>query len=286
MSAMLSIRRLTIDDLSWAMRLKTLAGWNQIEADWRRAIALEPTGCFAGEWNGAPVATLTTCVFGPVAWIAMVLVDPEHRGRGIATSLMRHALEYLAGRGIASIRLDATSLGRPVYERLGFRVDRELIRYRGTPNGGELNSRPPKCEVRRIEPDDWESLAALDSAATGTQRTRFLHALGDDGGGWTARDDDGTIRGFALTRAGSGGVQLGPVIATTDAAGSELFRAAIIDLGGVSIVVDVGMDHILANQICRQIGLTVERKFLRMTRGPSINEASCAVWASSGPEKG
>lgn len=286
MSSMLSIRQLIIDDLAWAMRLKSLAGWNQIEADWRRAIALEPTGCFAGEWNGAPVATLTTCVFGPVAWIAMVLVDPEHRGRGIATSLMRHALEYLAGRGVASIRLDATALGRPVYERFGFNVDRELVRYRGTPNGGELPSLTSKCDVRRIEFDDWHSSAALDRAATGTDRIRFLLALADDGVGWTVRDGDGTIRGFALTRAGSGGVQLGPVIATTEAAGIELFRAAIAALGGAAIVVDVGADHALANKICPQIGLTAERKFLRMTRGPSVNEASCTIWASSGPEKG
>ena len=72
---MIRVRGMTVDDVPLGMRLKGQAGWNQIEADWRRFLALEPDGCFVAELDGKPVATTTTCVFDSVAWIAMVLVD-------------------------------------------------------------------------------------------------------------------------------------------------------------------------------------------------------------------
>src|SRR5687767_2893594 len=105
---MISIRTLTPADLPVAMRLSSQAGWNQIEADWRRFLAMQPDGCFVGEFDGIAVGTTVACVFDDVAWIAMVLVDTAARGRGTGTALVRHALEYLDGMGIPSVRLDAT----------------------------------------------------------------------------------------------------------------------------------------------------------------------------------
>ena len=72
------------------MKLKEAAGWNQTEADWRRLIKLEPNGCFAAIENDRLVGTTTTTTYGDeLAWIGMVLVDPQHRRRGIATQVNR-----------------------------------------------------------------------------------------------------------------------------------------------------------------------------------------------------
>src|SRR5262249_34729790 len=128
---MLMIRLMTADDVAVGMRLKERAAWNQTEADWRRILALEPAGCFVAELDGNAVGTTCTCVFGSVAWIAMVLVDPVVRGQGIGTALMRHALAHLDGCGVRTVRLDATPLGRPIYEKLGFVPQFELARYGG-----------------------------------------------------------------------------------------------------------------------------------------------------------
>src|SRR5262249_21010481 len=129
--AMIRIRRMTAADIPLGMRLKEQAGWNQTEADWRRFLTLEHKGCFVAEYKGEPVGTTTTCIFGKVAWIAMVLVDERVRGRGIGKALMEHALAYLDSTGVPSIRLDATPLGRPLYEKLGFRAQYELVRFVG-----------------------------------------------------------------------------------------------------------------------------------------------------------
>jgi len=39
----------------------------------------------------------------------------------------------LDARGVPTIRLDATPLGRPVYTKLGFVDEYEVTRYGGTP---------------------------------------------------------------------------------------------------------------------------------------------------------
>jgi len=55
------------------------------------------------------------------ATIELVAVVPEARGHGIAGKLLGHALADAAGRGIETSTLVSTKLGRPVYERVGYR---------------------------------------------------------------------------------------------------------------------------------------------------------------------
>src|SRR3712207_5358548 len=99
--AQIKIRLLTENDVPAAMRLKELANWNQTERDWRRLLELEPHGCFAACIENRIVATTTTTTYGTdLAWIGMVLVDPQYRRRGIATRLMHTALDYLRAKKV------------------------------------------------------------------------------------------------------------------------------------------------------------------------------------------
>ncbi len=135
-----SIREMTADDIPLGMRLKTQAGWNQLPTDWRRFIELEPTGCFVAQLDGQDVGTVTTCVFDDIAWLAMMLVDDNFRGQGIGKALMNHALAYLDGRGVMSVRLDATPLGQPLYEKLGFVAQFQMVRFAGEIAGRQTPS--------------------------------------------------------------------------------------------------------------------------------------------------
>jgi GNAT superfamily N-acetyltransferase len=275
------IRPMTAADLPLGLRLSRQAGWNQTESDWKRFLALQPDGCFVAEWDGTPLGTTTTCVFGPVAWIAMVLVEESARGRGIGTALLHHALEFLDRRHISTVRLDATPLGLPLYKRLGFVEQFRLARYQGT-----LPPAAPEAQVEAASPEQWEALGALDETVTGTDRRRLLFRLfaEDSVGAFLSRDAD-RPGGFLAARPGDRAVQLGPGIASPEA-GPVLFTAARQLFAGPPIFVDIPVPNEAANRLAEAQGLAVQRHLTRMCRGAAVCERVEWLWASSGPEKG
>src|SRR5437868_12008562 len=116
-----SIRVLSPEDIPFADSVRALAGWNQTLGDWQRFMNTEPEGCFVAEWRGTPAGTATTVCYGSeLGWIGMLLVHPDHRRHGVGSALLQHCLEYLRGRGVQCIKLDATPLGKALYERFGF----------------------------------------------------------------------------------------------------------------------------------------------------------------------
>jgi ribosomal protein S18 acetylase RimI-like enzyme len=71
--------------------------------------------------DGEPAATATVNVVGEDAHVIMVATLPAARGRGLATACMLRGLARARERGATSTTLEATQLGRPVYERMGYR---------------------------------------------------------------------------------------------------------------------------------------------------------------------
>jgi GNAT superfamily N-acetyltransferase len=273
---------MTVDDVPLGMRLKEQAGWNQTEADWQRLLALGSDGCFVAELDGRPVGTTVTCVFDSVAWIAMVLVDEPARHQGIATRLVQHALDHLDRRNVPTVRLDATPLGRPVYERLGFAAEYELTRLQGTGSSIAVEK-----SVAPVRSEEVEAVVDLDRSVTGTNRGRLLERLLDE-----QRDsvrivrDGSTIRGFAMLRAGSRATQIGPAVALSPDAGRALLDWCLQQCDGQPVFIDVPIDNAPATQWATTNGLVVQRPFTRMCRGRPVHDDPIHLWASSGPEKG
>src|SRR3954447_19650132 len=186
----IDIRLLFESDIPAAMRLKEAAGWNQTEKDWHRLLVLEPNGCFAALKDGRLVGTTTTTIYGnELAWIGMVLVDPQERRQGIATRLMNVAIDYLKDK-VAIVKLDATSLGLPLYENLGFRVEMGFERWVGTSTA--RNAESSKVEAVR-------DLFALDRIAFAADRSKLIEKLIDDAcvPPVLLRAAEGTLNGYA-----------------------------------------------------------------------------------------
>jgi GNAT superfamily N-acetyltransferase len=61
------------------------------------------------------------------AYLLNFYVDPAMRGRGLAYSLLRLAVEDARRRGIRVVSLHASKFGRPLYERNGFEPTNEMI---------------------------------------------------------------------------------------------------------------------------------------------------------------
>ncbi len=76
---------------------------------------------YVGSASGEPVACLIATDDDGNCEIDGVATPPEARGSGLAGQLLAHALVDAAERGCETTTLIATALGRPVYERLGYR---------------------------------------------------------------------------------------------------------------------------------------------------------------------
>jgi GNAT superfamily N-acetyltransferase len=269
-------------DLQLGMRLKQQAGWNQTEADWRRFLDMEPAGCFVAEWQGTAVGTVTTCMFPPVGWIAMVLVDEPARSRGIGTALVAHALEYLRSQGSASIRLDATVLGRPVYEKLAFAVEYPVIRFAGRIEAQRAHGRPAEA----VSPQTWPELVRFDRAMTGNDRSKMLLRLfAEQPTMLRLVRENGGVAGYLTARPGSEALQVGPCLAR-DEAGALLLADAGARFTGRRVVIDIPAGNQHAAAQAERLGLAPSRDLVRMRWGKPVQESLANIWAGAGLEKG
>jgi len=251
------IRLLRPADIAAAMRLKEAAGWNQTEQDWANLLELEPQGCFALEVDGVLASTTTvTCYGHELAWIGMVLTAPEYRGRGFARRLMEHALEYLAQRGVAWIKLDATDMGRPLYLKLGFEDEAPIERW-ALEAAPRLES-PPAAEFL-FDP-------VLDREAFGADRRVVIQRLRR----WEAVALPG--RGYAMGRPGSKAFYFGPCVCRDKEAARTLLVCLLSRHPGQPVFWDILPRNQAALRLAQEFGFQPRRRLVRMVR-PGSSEA-------------
>lgn len=281
------LRRMEAIDLDRALVLKDLAGWNQLRADWEIFLTLAPEGCFVAVANGLVVGTVTTLKFGAgaprIGWVAMVLVDPDFRRRGIGTRLMTHAIEGLAD--CESAKLDATPAGRELYLTMGFHDEFRLSRMTTATvltTGFDVGD-----DVVSLEADDLPAVAALDCEAFGADRTGLLRILLAGAPEYAVKFMDGDrLAGFALGRHGSQFEQIGPIVAGSAEVASKLLRACLNAAVGRRVVLDVPDRHTdLLGELAR-LGFYQQRPFIRMFRGEQVSGDTDRLFAAAGPELG
>ncbi|MDQ2922333.1 MAG: GNAT family N-acetyltransferase [Acidobacteriota bacterium] len=279
----IEIRLLVESDIPVAMQLKELARWNQTESDWRRLLRLEPNGCFCATLQGRVVGTTTTTTYGHhLAWIGMVLVDPAYRRRGIATKLMHAALDYLFEAGVATVKLDATPDGRPVYETLGFKIESLIERWEGVAGTHAVGCSPLDTAARR------EALT-LDRRAFGAERSKLIEMLIADSyvAPLIATAADGPLTGYALARNGSAAVYVGPLLATGTEAATTLLDGLLGQVSGQRVYFDMNTGFEGGRKILTERGLVKQRDLIRMSYGKeSTAGSSPSIFAIAGPEIG
>jgi ribosomal protein S18 acetylase RimI-like enzyme len=286
------IRTLGEADLAAAMRLKESAGWNQTEADWLRLLRLEPGGCFAATAGGRLVGTATTTAYGgKLAWVGMVLVDPEFRRRGIASLLMGAALSYLDGRGVETVKLDATPDGRHVYERLGFEDELTVERWHRRGAEAAVDNQPERADgagASAIEAARLSEILELDRAAFGADRARLVEPLIAESVVTRVRTgSDGRALAYALAREGAVADYVGPVVALDLDTAAGLLDDVLARLASRPVYIDVNTRFESAARALAVRGFQKQRDLIRMRRGAKTAAGtSDRVFAIAGPEVG
>ena len=281
-SSEVEIRLLQESDIAAAMDLKRLAGWNQTETDWRTLLQLETNGCFAAVLDDQLLGTTTTTSYGSqLAWIGMVLVQPEKRRTGIATKLLQTALSYLEHR-VSIVKLDATADGKSVYERIGFEVESLIERWsrKGEPVNFE---RQPET----IDSDTRREILRLDAQAFGADRSKLLSLLLTNTcvRPVVQRTEAGSVTGYALARPGSNAAYVGPVVLDQGSDASALLDQILEQLHSSPVYVDLNRNWGVGQRLLSERGFEKQRDLIRMRRGPAT-PTSPLVFAIAGPEVG
>ena len=278
---------LGLQHLAGCLALSKSAKWNQNEADWRLMLG------FGRGWgvsmpDGTLAASTLVLPYGAkFAWVAMVLVLPEHRRKGYATQLLRVALAELRKQAQTPI-LDATPDGHEVYVQEGFRDTWGFRRY---VLRKKKNSTEGKIQTRPITDSDWPQILRLDARAFGASREILLKNL-------AARLPEaalvakrrGQITGFVLGRDGREAKQVGPLIARDEKTASALLAAAVGRTRS-PVYVDIA-DHAADLQSWAQAqGFAFQRPFTRMVHGAGPEPAHAPgdaplVYCPAGPELG
>ena len=280
-------RLMTGKDLPSGLRLNTLAGWNQTAADWRGFLENSPAGCFVAELDGQIVGTAATIIYeNRFAWIGMVLVDPEFRNRGIGTQLLHKAIEHLDHLGIATMKLDATPLGKPIYLKLGFVPEYEIERWTLKRPAPVEPAQPVWCP--NLEHAQIARICEFDRELFGADRSYLLQSLDRRAPELTniAWKDD-RPHAYSFGRKGLFADHLGPCAAMDPKIAEQLLRSFLERSARETLIVDCLLSHSAFLDSLRAAGFVSSRPLTRMFRGPNSHpgrpESICTIL---GPEFG
>jgi GNAT superfamily N-acetyltransferase len=203
-----TIRPMTAVDTGAAAELLRRGDWGErlVFFDW--AVGQPTLAPFVAQRDGEIVGTGVGSAHGSVGWVGTIFVAPARRGSGLGRAVTRAVIDELEARGCRTLVLIATSMGRPVYEREGFDVLDEQVRF--SIDGLPADTNPPDPLVRPFAPADFEAIVALDRFATGEDRRAVLASLLAPSSTWVAVDDAGAVRGYLARAPWRGGALIAP----------------------------------------------------------------------------
>ncbi|MDI1462990.1 GNAT family N-acetyltransferase [Catellatospora sp. KI3] len=226
--------RLTLADLPGCLALAADRDWLDEPGKWRFLFAV---GEVYGIRDGGELVgtTILTRYGSGMAAISMVLVAARLGGRGLGRRLMEHAL---AQAGTATVILDATAQGRPLYEKLGFTALGTRHVHAGVFDPGA--DAAAATVSRAATAADLPAITRLDTRAMGAERTGVMRLLPEFSSSLRVIERDGEVTGFAGAWPNTDRLMVGPVVAGSDADALALITETV---GGTDERVRVDFDE-------------------------------------------
>jgi GNAT superfamily N-acetyltransferase len=260
------VRQLRPADQARCAALSVDRGWSPEQSKWGLLLAAsEVFGVDAPDGRGL-AGSVTLTRWGPdLAAVGMMLVAARYGRQGLGRALMEHLLR-VAGPG-ATVTLFATDMGRPLYEKLGFRVVRGNVSFAGRFRSDNSKKRGARSgaaaglpgRIRLATEADLPPILALDRAAFGADRSRIItrlpafadHIVVLEPGGATAspghpsgHDSPGCgVAGYAAAwRNGPASTVIGPLVAPDGDAARRLI-AELAAHTGTPVRLDLDPDR-------------------------------------------
>lgn len=265
----LGLRDATLDDLPAIAALRESVGWGVAGWALHAVIGQPHARCLvAVDRDGAVAGVGSGIVYGPLGFIGNMIIAEPHRRRGVGSAILAAIVAYLEDAGCARLELNATSEGRPLYERHGFRSRGNSATAR-IPRDAALEP-DPDTAVRRASRADLHAQAAYDRPRFGGDRRTLLQILTDAPEVVTLlAENAGGIAGYACVRTDES--RIGPMVAETPALAASLLRHAF-DLmpHALDVRLNLPPNNAPGAAWLEQLGVQVEPWDGRMGRGPEL----------------
>lgn len=218
------------DHLDQAVMLSQAEQWPHRREDWDMLCTLSQG--VAAMRDAAVVGTTLRSDYGPdVSMMNMIIVARSERGQGLGRRLMKAVMDTATDR---ELRLVATELGIPLYEKLGFRAEGEIAQCQGMIEALDA----PVSDVVAADVADIEQIIEIDRQYIAADRSALLRWLGQHGTLASIRADGGEMTGYAALRRFGRGHVIGPIVVPELAQAKDLIRYLAAPLSGEFIRID------------------------------------------------
>ncbi len=147
-----------------------------------------------------------------IAWLGTIIVKEKFRNKGIGKAITEHLIDRAKDNGARNIILVASSLGLPVYERIGFRQSMNYLIF----NNGTFGNYHTSNSILKIDKEDLSSILSLDKEASGENRKMLIEKTYLNGFKYVS---DKRITGYYLPEFGKG-----LIVAVDKLSGLELMK--------------------------------------------------------------
>ncbi len=226
-----------------------------------------------------PVGTVASFRYGKAAWIGLLIVLKEYRGRGVGTALMREALRALDDYGVETVRLEAVKKAVPLYERLGFTPEVDSLRLWADVHGSESTD---ILKGKVLERDMLKEICAFDEKYFGAERGKFLESYFSLSSICVV-ERNSHVRGYLMARKNAIN-RVGPCVCEDEKVFESLLGRALSLVEG-TVSVGIPAFNTEGVSILKQRGFIVRGASLRMVRGRRTWMPE-NVFAIGAPEKG
>ena len=266
----LSLRDADPDDLLAIGVLRTSVGWSVHEWALRAVIGVPHARCVvAMDGDGAMAGVGSGIVYGPLGFVGNMVVADAHRRRGVGSAILESVTAFLEDAGCRRLELNATSEGRPLYERHGFASVGRSATARIPRNA--VRSRDPTVPIRRAEAHDLERLATYDGRRFGGDRGPLLEMLLDDPAAIVLLADraGAGLAGYACVRPQE--PRVGPMLADEPSVAEMLLVDAFEAAPAAdNLRLNLPPDNRPGAEWLGRLGIRIEPWDGRMARGPQI----------------
>lgn len=207
-----TLRKMRPSDVEDVLELTRQESWGLGLDDVAIVLELSPDHSVVMEQDGRVVGGVTVAVSGPRATLGQVIVDSEHRGRGIGRSMLSAVLEELDRAGVEKVELIGMKGTDRLYEGFGFRAAEGITLLSGQPVPGR-SGKDERAELRPVGREEVDELRRLVSGTIGTDRWPYVSAFMERASSFALGLFEGdALRGFIQGRTSDSGNDIGPWI--------------------------------------------------------------------------